>query len=82
MEEWKNLLEAYLNLCSIFVCSTGLGTLAQATVTGLPAETVGPAEVSEIPKAGEVLLPHTTPRQDFGKEVGLVYHLISRVAVE
>lgn len=52
--------------------STGLGNLAEATVTGLPAETVGPAEITEIPKAGEALPPHTTPRQDFGKEVGLV----------
>lgn len=57
------------------MCSTGLGNLAHATVTGLRAETVGPAEVTEIPKAGEVLPPHTTLSQGFGKEVGLTLSL-------
>uniref|UniRef100_A0A4W6FC62 Extended synaptotagmin-like protein 1b n=1 Tax=Lates calcarifer TaxID=8187 RepID=A0A4W6FC62_LATCA len=57
-------------------CSTGLDNLAHATVTGLPAETLGPVE---IPEPAEVLPPHTTPSQDFGKEVGLDYALISRV---
>lgn len=36
-------------------------------LTGLPAETVGPAE---IPQAGEVLPQHTAPGLNFGKEVG------------
>lgn len=63
-------------------CSTGVDNLAHAIVTGLPAETLEPAEVKEIPKAGEVLPPHTSPSQDFGKEVGLVYALIIRVEVE
>lgn len=47
--------------------SSNLGDLAHATVTGLPAETVGPAEV---PQAGEVLPQHTAPGVNFGKEVG------------
>lgn len=47
--------------------SSNLGDLAHATVTGLPAETVGPAEV---PQAGEVLPQHTAPGLNFGKEVG------------
>uniref|UniRef100_UPI0037E780EC extended synaptotagmin-1 isoform X2 n=1 Tax=Semicossyphus pulcher TaxID=241346 RepID=UPI0037E780EC len=55
---------------------TGLGNLAQATVTGLPADTLGPAEVTEIPKAGEVLPSHTNPSQDFGKEGLLRIHLL------
>ncbi|XP_056293820.1 extended synaptotagmin-1 isoform X2 [Pseudoliparis swirei] len=55
---------------------TGLGNLAQATVTSLPADTLGPAEVTEIPKAGEVLQPHTTPTQDFGEEGLLRIHLL------
>lgn len=66
-------------LCSVYECSTGLGNLVHATVTGLPADTLGPAEVTEIPKAREVLPSHTCPSQDFGEEVGLVYALISRV---
>lgn len=48
--------------------SSDLGNLAHATVRGLPAETVGPAE---IPQAGEVLPQHTAPGLNFGKEVGL-----------
>lgn len=59
--------------------SPGLGNLAHATVTGLPAETVGPAEVTEVPKAGEVLPTHATPCLGFGKEVGVVCVLISRI---
>ncbi|XP_068450456.1 extended synaptotagmin-1 isoform X2 [Clinocottus analis] len=55
---------------------TGLGNLVQATVTGLPADTLGPAEVTEIPKAEEVLQPHTTPSQDFGEEGLLRIHLL------
>lgn len=47
--------------------SSNLGDLAHATVTGLPAETVGPAEV---PQAGEVLPQRTAPGLNFGKEVG------------
>ena len=62
--------------------STGLGNLVHATVTGLPADTLGPAEVTEMPKAGEVLPPHTSTSQDFGEEVGLVYASISRVEVK
>lgn len=55
--------------------SSGLGGLAQATVSGLPADNLKPEEpeVAEIPKVGKVLPPHTTPSQVFGKEVGLVY---------
>lgn len=45
-----------ISLCS----SISLDHLAQSTVTGLPAETLGPAEV---------LPPQTTPDQDFGSEV-------------
>lgn len=48
--------------------SSDLSGLAHATVTGLPAETVGPAE---IPQTGEVLPQHTAPGPNFGKEVGL-----------
>ncbi|XP_049437948.1 extended synaptotagmin-1 isoform X2 [Epinephelus fuscoguttatus] len=54
---------------------TGLGDLAHATVTGLPADTLGPAEVTETPEA-EVLPPHTTPSQDFGQEGLLRIHLL------
>ncbi|TNN81342.1 Extended synaptotagmin-1 [Liparis tanakae] len=49
---------------------TGLGNLAQATVTSLPADTLGPAEVTEV------LQPHTTPSQDFGEEGLLRIHLL------
>lgn len=55
---------------------TGLGNLVHATVTGLPADTVGPAEVTEIPKAREVLPSHTCPSQDFGEEGLLRIHLL------
>ncbi|XP_051270309.1 extended synaptotagmin-1 isoform X2 [Dicentrarchus labrax] len=55
---------------------TGLGNLAHATVTGLPADTLGPAEVTEIPKAGEVLPLHATLSRDFGKEGLLRIHLL------
>lgn len=48
--------------------SSDWSNLAHATVTGLPAETVGPAE---IPQAGEVLPQHTAPGLNFGKKVGL-----------
>ncbi|KAK2914947.1 hypothetical protein Q8A73_005541 [Channa argus] len=54
----------------------GLGNLAQATLPGLPAQTVGPVETEEIPKAGEVLPSHTTPSPDFGKEGLLRIHLL------
>lgn len=64
----------------MLVCSSGLDNLAHATVTGLPVDTVGPAEVTEIPKA--VLPPHTDPSQDFGKEVGLVDALVNIVEIE
>ncbi|XP_034536870.1 extended synaptotagmin-1 isoform X2 [Notolabrus celidotus] len=55
---------------------TGLGSLAGATVTGLPADTLGPAEVPEIPEVGEVLPPHANPSQDFAKEGLLRIHLL------
>ncbi|XP_041638932.1 extended synaptotagmin-1 [Cheilinus undulatus] len=55
---------------------TGLGNLAQATVTGLPTDTVGPAEVTEVPKAAEVLPPHTSPSENFAKEGLLRIHLL------
>ncbi|CAJ1051129.1 extended synaptotagmin-1 isoform X2 [Xyrichtys novacula] len=54
----------------------GLGELAQATVTSLPADTLGPAEVTEIPEADEVLPPHTSPSQDYAKEGLLRIHLL------
>lgn len=44
--------------------------LAHATVMGLPAEIVGPAEVPDVRAAGEVLPQHTAPGLEFGKEVG------------
>ncbi|KAM6947937.1 extended synaptotagmin-1 [Lycodopsis pacificus] len=49
---------------------TGLGNLAQATVTSLPTDTLGPAEVTQV------LQPHTTPSQDFGEEGLLRIHLL------
>ena len=58
---------------SVCVCvcdsSTGLDNLAHATVTGLPAETLGPADLKEIPEPGEVLPSYTTTSVDFGREV-------------
>ncbi|KAG7215281.1 hypothetical protein INR49_020516 [Caranx melampygus] len=54
----------------------GLDNLAHSTVTGLPAETLGPAEVQEEPEPREVLPPQTTPGQDFGKEGLLRIHLL------
>ncbi|KAM7401977.1 hypothetical protein PAMP_017254 [Pampus punctatissimus] len=42
---------------------TGLDSLAHATVTSLPAETLKP-------EAGEVLPPCTSPSQHFGTEIG------------
>ncbi len=65
----------------VHVDSAGLGNLAHATVTGLPADTVGPAQVTET-EAGEVLPPHTSPSQDFGKEVGSVYASFCKVEGE
>lgn len=56
-----------LNSIFLFKCRAALDNLAQATVTALPAKTPGPAE--ELPKAGEVLPPHTSPDPGFGKEV-------------
>lgn len=50
-------------------CSASLGGLARATVTGLPAETVGPTESAN---AAEELPPHSSPNQDFAKEVCFV----------
>ncbi|XP_036956344.1 extended synaptotagmin-1 isoform X2 [Acanthopagrus latus] len=57
---------------------SGLGGLAQATVSGLPADNLKPEEpeVAEIPKVGKVLPPHTTPSQVFGKEGLLRIHLL------
>ncbi|XP_022601257.1 extended synaptotagmin-1-like [Seriola dumerili] len=54
----------------------GLDNLAHSTVTGLPAETLGPAEVTEDPEPGELLPPQTTPSRDFGKEGLLRIHLL------
>ncbi|TNM89008.1 hypothetical protein fugu_005262 [Takifugu bimaculatus] len=48
-----------------------MGDLAHATVMGLPAETVGPAEVPDVRAAGEVLPQHTAPGLEFGKELVL-----------
>lgn len=61
-------------MCTIeFWCrclrSASLGGLARATVTGLPAETVGPTESTT---ATEELPTHSSPHQDFAKEVGFV----------
>ncbi|CAG06731.1 unnamed protein product, partial [Tetraodon nigroviridis] len=53
--------------------NSDLSNLAHATVTGLPAETVGPAE---IPQAGEVLPRRTAPGLNFGKEGVLRIHLL------
>ncbi|KAK5872293.1 hypothetical protein PBY51_013008 [Eleginops maclovinus] len=60
----------------IQTAGTGLGNLAHATVTGIAADTLGPAEVEEIPEAGEDLPPHTSPSQEFGKEGLLRIHLL------
>ncbi|KAJ4927478.1 hypothetical protein JOQ06_015205 [Pogonophryne albipinna] len=61
----------------IQTAGTGLGNLAQATVTGIAADTLGPAEVTEIPEAEEDLPPHTSPSQDFGREGLLRIHLLA-----
>lgn len=53
---------------------TGLDNLAHATVSSFPADTPGPADVPEIPKA--VLPPHTAPSQHFAKEGLLRIHLL------
>ncbi|XP_061583523.1 extended synaptotagmin-1 isoform X2 [Cololabis saira] len=55
---------------------TGLDSLAQSTVTSLPTDTMRSAEVTEIPKVGPVLPPHTAPSQVFGKEGLLRIHLL------
>lgn len=55
---------------TLFVFSADMGDLARSTVMGLPAETVGPAEVPDVPAAGEVLPQRTAPGLEFGKEVG------------
>lgn len=62
----------------MFMCEyrTGLGGLAQATVTGLPTDPAQSAKVTEIPKVSPGLPPHTVPGQDFGKQVGLLIMLI------
>uniref|UniRef100_A0AAQ5Y5B2 Extended synaptotagmin-like protein 1b n=1 Tax=Amphiprion ocellaris TaxID=80972 RepID=A0AAQ5Y5B2_AMPOC len=51
-------------------------SLVHTTVTGLPTDTVKPAEVPEIPTPHEVLPPNTTPSLDFGKEGLLRIHLL------
>nr|XP_033938952.1 extended synaptotagmin-1 isoform X1 [Pseudochaenichthys georgianus] len=61
----------------IQTAGTGLGNLAQATETGIAADTLGPAEVTEIPEAEEDLPPHTSPSQDFGREGLLRIHLLA-----
>ncbi|XP_060926108.1 extended synaptotagmin-1 isoform X2 [Limanda limanda] len=48
----------------------GPDSLAFATVTGLPAETLGPAELKET------LPAHTSPSKDFGEEGVLRIHLL------
>ena len=50
-------------------CSTDIGNVTQAIVSGIPAETVGPAEATETLRDVEVLPPQTIPGQAFGKEV-------------
>ncbi|XP_007566125.1 extended synaptotagmin-1-like [Poecilia formosa] len=55
---------------------TGLGGLAQATVTGLPTDPAPPAGVTGIPKVAPSLPPHTVPGQDFGKQGVLRIHLL------
>ncbi|KAM4740364.1 uncharacterized protein esyt1b [Anableps anableps] len=55
---------------------TGLGGLAQATVTGLPTDPAPSAKVTEIPKVAPSLPPHTVPAQDFGKQGVLRIHLL------
>lgn len=52
------------------LCSASLGGLARATVTGLPAETVGPTESTT---AAEQLQSHSSPHQDFAKEVSFCF---------
>ncbi|XP_029286508.1 LOW QUALITY PROTEIN: extended synaptotagmin-1 [Cottoperca gobio] len=54
----------------IQTAGTGLGNLVHATVTGIPADTLGPAEVAED------LPAHTSPSQDFGEEGLLRIHLL------
>uniref|UniRef100_A0A3B4Z4H5 Extended synaptotagmin-1-like n=1 Tax=Stegastes partitus TaxID=144197 RepID=A0A3B4Z4H5_9TELE len=73
----RHLIDSALCVC-VCVCerSTGLDSLVHTTVTGLPTDTLKPAEVTEIPKPREVLPPHTTPSQDFGKEGLLRIHLL------
>ncbi|KAM4613572.1 extended synaptotagmin-1 [Polymixia lowei] len=56
---------------------TGIGNLAQATVTALPSDLVpNPPETIEDPIPAEVLPPHTTHSQDFGSEGMLRIHLL------
>ncbi|XP_036007473.1 extended synaptotagmin-1 [Fundulus heteroclitus] len=55
---------------------TGLGGLAQATVTGLPTDPAPQTKVPEISKVGPSLPPHTVPGRDFGKEGVLRIHLL------
>ncbi|KAK5614739.1 hypothetical protein CRENBAI_018701 [Crenichthys baileyi] len=61
---------------------TGLGGLAQATVTGLPFDPAPSAKVTEIPKVGPSLPPHTVPGQNFGKEGVLRIHLLEAQNLE
>ncbi|MEQ2165093.1 hypothetical protein GOODEAATRI_013481, partial [Goodea atripinnis] len=51
------------------VCISVIGGLAQATVTGLPFDPAPSAKVTEMPKVGPSLPPHTVPGQNFGKEL-------------
>lgn len=55
---------------TVCLLSSDLGDLAHAAVTGLPAETVGPAEIPDVSAAGDVLPQHTAPGPEFGTEVG------------
>ncbi|XP_068170607.1 extended synaptotagmin-1 [Antennarius striatus] len=55
---------------------TGLDNLAQATMTGLPVDNLGPETVTKISNAAEVLLPYSSPNQGFGKEGVLRIHLL------
>ncbi|MEQ2262801.1 hypothetical protein XENORESO_021694, partial [Xenotaenia resolanae] len=61
---------------------TGLGGLAQATVTGLPMDPAPSAKVTEMPKVGPSLPPHTVPGQNFGKEGVLRIHLLEAQNLE
>uniref|UniRef100_A0A3B5MUP8 Extended synaptotagmin-like protein 1b n=1 Tax=Xiphophorus couchianus TaxID=32473 RepID=A0A3B5MUP8_9TELE len=80
LDQWMPLdgalPESEILLRAELKCRTGLGGLAQATVTGLPTDPAPPAKVTEIPKVAPSLPPHTVPGQDFGKQGVLRIHLL------